>query len=153
MGTGGVLKSLNILHKAMLAGQILFSAVCGYLVYAGIISPSAKELDKVLQVVAIALSVAGVFAGMSVFKKRLLQIRDMQTGINEKFSAYRSACIIQWALLEGPVIFIIISFFLTGNYAFPALAIVLIFLFALQAPSKLKIALQLQVSEAELEDL
>ena len=59
----------------------------------------------------------------------------------------------QWAFLEGPGIFSIVCFFLTGNYAFIALAAVLILLFAILAPSKLKIALLLGVSEAEVSEL
>ena len=112
-----------------------------------------EELDKVLQVAALIITAAGIFAGMTLFKKKLMQIREMQTGAKEKFDLYRSACIIQWALLEGPSIFCIICFFLTGNYAFLALVLVVLFLFAMTAPSKLKILLQLQISESELDDL
>ena len=82
-----------------------------------------------------------------------MQIREMQIAVKEKFDRYRRACIVQWALLEGPSIFCIICFFVTGNYAFPALVLVILFLFVMTAPSKLKIVLQLQISESELDDL
>lgn len=153
MQQGGALKALNIIHKALMTGQILFASVCIYLIYTKAIEAQAKELDKVLQVVALVITAGGIFAGMGFFKKKLLQLREMQVSAKEKFSLYRMACIVQWALLEGPSIFCIICFFLTGNYAFLALMVVVLFLFTMTAPSKLKVLLQLQISEAELDAL
>ena len=147
------LKMLNIMHKVLLMGQVFFAAICAFIVYTKSISPPAKEQEKILQVAALIITVTGVFAGMSFFKKKLMQIREMQTGTKEKFALYRAASIAQWALLEGPSLFCIICFFLTGNYAFLALAIAIMFLFILAAPSKNKIVTQLQISEPELEEL
>ena len=153
MQKGKGLQLLNIIHKALMMGQILFASVCIYLIYSKSVLPLANDLDKILQVVAQALTAGGIFAGMSFFKKKLMQIREMQIAAKEKFDLYRRACIVQWALLEGPSIFCIICFFLTGNYAFLALMLVVLFLFAMMAPSKVKILLQLQISEAELDNL
>ncbi len=82
-----------------------------------------------------------------------MQIREMQTAASEKFDLSKKACIVQWAFLEGPSIFCIICFFITGNYAFLALMLIILFLFAMTAPSKFKILLLLQISESELDDL
>ena len=153
MNSGNTIKALMILHKALLVGQIIFAGVSFFLVYVKTQPSPMEELDRTLQVVAIVLSAGGFFAGTSLFKKKLLQLRDMQISLKEKLGLYRSACIIQWALIEGPCLATIICFFLTGNYAFLALTAVLILLFAMTAPSKAKIALQLGLSEAELEEL
>lgn len=153
MQKGNALKALNIIHKALMAGQVLFAAVSAYLIYSQTVLPAAKESDKILQVIALVLTTGGIFAGMSLFKKKLVQIREMQTSAKEKFDQYRLACIIQWALLEGPAIFCIACFFLTGNYAFLAVVAVVLFLFAMAAPAKLKVLLQLQITEAELDEL
>jgi hypothetical protein len=153
MQKGNALKALNILHKALMAMQILFASVCASFVYSQGVLPAAKELDKVLQVIALVLTAGGIFAGMSLFKKKLTQIREMETAAKEKFNLYRGACILQWALMEGPSLFCVTCFFLTGNYAFLVIVLVVIFLFAMTAPSKSKILLQLQISEAELDEL
>lgn len=153
MQKGAAFKILSILHKGLMMGQILFSTVCIYLVYTNSILPSAKELDKTLQVVALIITAGGIYGGMTFFKRKLMQIRAMQADVKEKFALYRTACLIQWALLEGPSIFCTIGFFLTGNYAFLALVLVIIFVFVMTTPSKLKMQLQLQISEAALEDL
>jgi hypothetical protein len=153
MQKGAAFKILSLLHKGLMIGQIFFSGICIYLVYTNIILPVAKEHDKTLQVIALLVTAGGIYAGMIFFKKKLISIRAMQTDAKEKFSLYRTACLIQWALLEGPSIFCTICFFLTGNYAFLALVLVILFIFVMTAPSKLKMQLQLQISETELEDL
>lgn len=153
MQKSNALKALNIIHKALMMGQVLFAAVCIFLTYTKAIDFSAKELDRTLQVVALIITVGGIFAGISIFKKKLLQLRGMESGAKEKFAQYRAACIIQWALLEGPSLFCIICYFLTGNYAFLALMVVMLLVFAMAAPTKMKVLLQLQISEAELDEL
>lgn len=153
MQKSNALKTLNIIHKALMMGQVIFAAAVVFLAYTKTIEPSAKELDRSLQVVALLLTVGGIFAGTSIFKKKLLQLREKELGAKEKFAQYRSASIIQWALLEGPSLFCIICYFLTGNYAFLALMVVMLFLFAMAAPTRMKVLLQLQISEAELDEL
>jgi len=74
-------------------------------------------------------------------------------GVQEKFAKYRAACIMQWAMIEGPCLFCCICFFLVGNYAFLALAAVLLLLFGMLAPVKIKAALQLGLSIADMEEL
>lgn len=67
-------------------GQVLFAAVCVYLTYTKAVEFSAKELDRTLQVVALIMTVGGIFAGTSIFKKKLLQLREMEMGAKEKFA-------------------------------------------------------------------
>jgi ABC-type multidrug transport system fused ATPase/permease subunit len=153
MQKANALKALNIIHKALMTGVILFASVCAYLIYSKTILPATKELDKILQVVALVLTAVSIFAGMNIFKKKITQIREMETAAKEKFDIYRSACIIQWALLEGPSLFCIACFFLTGNYAFLVLALVTLFFFAMAAPTKIKVLMQLQISESDLDVL
>lgn len=151
MEQGSTLKILNLLHKALLLGQVLFAGVSIYLISSGNFLPPARELDRTLQVIALIAAAGGIYAGMLLFKKKLMQIREMHTAAKLKLALYRAACIMQWALMEGPSIFCIACFLMTGNYAFLAVVAVIIFLFAMTAPSKLKILMQLQISEADLD--
>ncbi len=146
------LKVLAVLHKALLLGQILFAAIAFYLTYSGGFSSQLSHLDKELQLVAVAISFAGVFIGASLFKKKANQLRDSRADVKTKTEAYRSVSIIQWALIEAPSLFNTICFMLTGNYAFLALAGTLILWFALTAPSKMKIMLLLRLKEEEMEE-
>jgi hypothetical protein len=153
MEKGTALKSLNILHKTLLMGQLIFAAIAVFLVYTKTINAPLTSMDKALQVIAILFAVGGFSGGAAIFKKKLIQIREMQTDASEKFEVYRSASIIQWTLLEAPCIFSILSFILTGNYAFLALSFVLILLFTVLNPEKTKISLQAGISESALDEL
>lgn len=147
----GTIRSLVLLHRIMLMGLVLFAAIAFFLQYTGKFSPPLAEQDQLLQVIAIAISFAGVFIGASVFKKRIFQLRDAQQPINEKSVAYRAVSILQWALLDGSALFCIVCFMLTGNLAFLCLAAAIMLWFALTHPSKMKIMLLLRLSETEME--
>jgi hypothetical protein len=152
MNKGNGLKALNIIHKALLMGPIIFGAICFYLVYNGMGIIADETFNRTLQVIAIAIAAAGFFIGTALFKKKLAVIKTTDDAA-QKFNLYRAACILQWALLEGPSLFCIISFFITGNYAFLVLAGALIILFAMMAPTKIKVAFQTGLTEDELDEL
>lgn len=103
-----------------------------FLVYRKEVTPPLAALDKAFQVIAIVFSSLAFFAGNELFKRRLAAIKeDIDSTVQEKFEKYRSACTIQWALLEVAVLFCGICFSLVGNYSFLALAGVLALLFML----------------------
>lgn len=138
----------------MLAGQLLFTGVIFYLVYSKAILPTLVEYEKTIQVMAVVLSAATLFIGNSLFKKKLLLLQaDTNTAAKEKLLTYRSMCMLQWGLAEAGILVCGICLLVTGNYAFLALAVVLIMYFALLVPDKNKIALQLNLSSAELDAL
>ncbi len=141
------------MHLALLAGQCMFLAIVVFLVVRNIIQPVTPSLDKILQVIALLVSFAAVFGSISIFKKKLLTINATAENMAEKTVQYRVANILQWAMIEGASLFSIICFFLTGNYSFAALAIALIVFFAMLIPSKIKMMLQLQLSEQEADAL
>ena len=147
------LKSLQIVHRALLLGLVLFAAIAFYLNYSGNFIAGLKSYDQPLQVIAITLSFGGFFIGSLLFKKKMQQLKDSSPELRVKLSTYRSAAIMQWALLEGPALFAIICFLLVGNYAFLALAVVFIILFAVTAPNKTKMMLLLQLTEEEINEL
>ncbi|MES1223579.1 MAG: hypothetical protein ABUT20_49240 [Bacteroidota bacterium] len=149
----GYLKSLKIIHTALLAGQCIFLAVMVFLVIRKSMRPVDPSLDKILQVVALLVSFAAVFVSINIFKKKLQNINATAENATEKSTPYRAANIMKWAMIEGASLFSIIGFFLTGNYSFAALAVFLIVFFAMQAPSKIKIMLHLQISEQEADEL
>lgn len=149
----GYISSLRITHLALLAGQCLMLGIVLYLVIEHKMAAAAKSVDKTLQVVAVVVAFAAVFLAITTVNKKLRQINSTDTSLAEKASQYRMISIIQWALLEGASLFSIICFLLTGNYAFAALAVTLIVFFVLLGPSRVKIMLQLQLNDQEVDSL
>jgi hypothetical protein len=145
---------LKTLHLSMLAGQVIFTAVIFYLIYSKTMLAILVENEKIMQVIALVFIAATIFAGNRLFKKKLLELNeDEQTATKEKMLAYRTICLIQWALLEAGVLLCGIFALLTANYAFLALSVIVIIYFALFAPVKDKIAAQLNLNSTELDEL
>ncbi|HMG83749.1 MAG TPA: hypothetical protein VK559_11985 [Ferruginibacter sp.] len=145
--TSNDIKAVNILHKAFLGAQLVFAAIAFGLVYNGF--PHNQTLEKPLQLISVLFSIGAFIAGNQIFKKRLETIREMQDTTRAKFEIYRAACITQWSLLQGASMFSIISFLLTGDYAFLYLAGALILTFGMLSPSKTKTIYDLQLSDEE----
>ena len=149
-----VLSSLYIMHKAMLAGQVIFTAIIFYLLYSKNIQPAFVEQEKTMQVVALLIAFVGIFTGAKLFNSKMMQLRQaIDEDIQNKLTKYRTASLILWVLIEIPCLVAGICLMLTGGYAFLALGVVIILYFALQAPSKAKAALHLGVSNDELAGL
>ena len=148
--------TLKLMHGAMLMGQLIFIAVLVYMVYGNQIIPflSSASSEKILQAIAIVVTAAAMFAGISLFKKKLALIKEgTLLDAKEKFSKYRQACLLQWALTELPVLVCCICFFITANYAFLALAAVPLAYFVTLSPVKDKTAMQLDLSSGDLDEL
>jgi len=147
------IQSLNYMHKALMAGICVFAGVAFYLVYSNAMPPSMQHKDRLLQIIVLVITAAGFFIGSFLFKKKILAIRDMRNVPQDKFNAYRAACLTQWALLELPALFSIVCFYLVGNYAYLALVGILLLIFAMLAPTKQKVALQIGLTDEEVNNL
>ena len=135
----------------MLVGMVLFCVISAVVHFSAKLAADAN-LNKILQVTVLAVTFALIKTGLSVFDRRLQAIPATATAI-EKMAVYRIAAIIKWAMIEGSILFSVVSFMVTRNYAFIALAFALIVFFAFQGPIKLKMMLQLQLSNKEAEAL
>ena len=131
----------------MLAGMVLFCVISAVVH----ISPrlgTGFDLNKILQVTVLALSFVLIKTGLSVFDRKLQAIPGAASPVH-KLRQYKTAAIIKWAMIEGAVLLSAVSFMITRNYAFIALAFALLLFFAFQGPVKLKLMLQLQLTEQD----
>ncbi|HTB52098.1 MAG TPA: hypothetical protein VK718_04915 [Ferruginibacter sp.] len=147
------IKTLSILHKTFLVSQIILGTIAFFLVYNNFINVKQTGLEKPLQIISIILSVGGFIIGNAIFKMRITSIKEMKTTLSTKLEAYRGACIIQYALIEGPCLFTILGFLLTGDYSFLFLAGALVMIYLMLSPSKEKIVFQLELSDEEATQL
>lgn len=146
--------AFKLIHKGMLLGQIIATVIFLVLIVTKTQSPSFFEYDRFFQIVALLFTAASFFVGNILYKMKITSAKEnIQITIQQKFERYRNASLLQWALLEAASLFNGIAYFLVGNYAFIALASVIILLFAMQAPNKTKMALQLGLPLHEVEDL
>lgn len=138
----------TVIYFALLAGQLLFSAV------ALILSDQSEEIsqeqqkhnDLFMLLVPIVMTI-GVSAGIILSKQRIIVLRKKST--NEKMEGYSALFILKAALMEGPNLFAIITFLLTGNYILIMMAGLGILYFASFFPRKQKMLRELEITEEE----
>ena len=154
MKNATVFTSLSLIHKAMLVGQIVFTGIMFILVYREELSPIFAEHEKTIQIAALIFSALAIFIGNSLFKKKLTLMNGYTiTDAKTKLTQYRSASLMQWALLETGCLVNGVGLLLTSNYAFLALAAVLLLYFAMLLPVKNRIAAQLNLQISDLDEL
>ncbi len=146
------IRSITILHLALLVGQLLLGIIIVSLVYFKNASYfSLQGISQQLLIACLLFSVVAYFAGNNLFKKKLEQINEEYNPVSQKLNDYRAANILRWAMMEGAVMFCIIIFFATGNYLIILIAGVMMLLFLSTRPTLLKTIRDLDISEAELE--
>lgn len=142
--------TIRIIHIALLSGMIAFAIVSLILVNTGFAAVADDSTQRILQVVCILLSALALFAGFKLFKKKIFVARNSMEAGERRMEMYRSACILWWAMIEGPGIFACIAFVLSGNYAFFALAVFHILALLTFAPRKTNIIMFLNLNSEEV---
>ena len=106
------LQPVKIFAIVIIAGIILFGGIALFLNKIGHV-PMAPGLDPVIGYAGIIIAAACIALAFLVFKKRSENAASAKE--NDKVNLYRGAVILQFALLNGPAIFNIIAYLLSGN--------------------------------------
>ncbi len=147
------LKSLKVLHFALLVGQLLFAAIVAFLLFVkGAKSTGLSDYPNEILIASIAVGVILFFASNAVFRKRIEPLRESAMSVDEKLERYRAASIVRWAMLEFPTLLSIILLFLSGNNQLLIVVVLMILLFISVRPQVQKISEQLNISPAEIEE-
>lgn len=149
----GAFKTLKILHLAIAGGLFIFLVVLLLVSRSGRVTGADTDLERTLQAVSVVLSVIVLLIGFNLFKRRMLQARNSQLPGAGRMDAYRKACLTWWAMIEGPGLFAGICFYLSGNFAFIALAGFHLLLLLLFMPRKENIIVLLNLNSKEVEEL
>jgi hypothetical protein len=139
------LRSVSILHIALMTGLCLLALITVLFTYINPIEVSNEWLRRVLLVV-IPLSAVGSFVvGAGMYKRRRVALQQSADPLSKKMETYRGHLIFFYAMLEAPALLAITGFWLTGNYLFLTIIAFSFFLFILHKPSKEKLAEDLQL--------
>jgi hypothetical protein len=150
MNKAVTLKTLQLTYRILLIGQVLFAGIVLFVRAKGFgIEKNVDEnTSRFLQVAALVIGC--LWAGMRIYRKRVAIIKDSNIPVPEKLKQYLAASMIKWSLTEGPYILSIVSYFLTGNWSFLALAGIILFVFAGYNPQQALVMRELGLGEDEL---
>ncbi|MBS1745839.1 MAG: hypothetical protein JST21_06690 [Bacteroidetes bacterium] len=149
--TTSYLKNLKILFVALGAVQIFLALIVFVLISNGI-SLNGEDLVQGFNYLIPALCVAMVFLSLVIFRKKINTI-DSIFSLKDKLEVYRGLYITRWAMIEGPVIFTLIAYLLTGAEKFLIIVVVMLLIYISLYPSLQKILKELPLSSDEQEIL
>ncbi len=140
--------SLTIIHAALIAGQLMFIGVLVYLNRSESPTSYSENHNDIFLILAPVLAILGILGGFFITKNRLESI-DKRTELKDKLEHYRTTLIIKFALLEGPSLFSLVCFLLSGNYMFLGLSAILILILFTYRPTKEKTMRDLELSHKD----
>lgn len=136
-------KTMKIIHGALLAGQVLFAGVA-YATGTKAIYFNARDTKDVFFFVAPLLAFGGIVAGFFLFKQLIGRLTE-KTDLQSKMTGYQTAFITRAALLEGPSLFNIVAFMLSGNLFYLLISVMLMLILLRSRPTASLIADDLQL--------
>ena len=142
----GILKSLKIVHLALLSGQLMFVFVT--ISISKNPSFNMKSANDPFFIVAPLLAASCFLIGNVLFKKMVGNLQNKPT-LFDKLTGYQSAFIVKCALLEGSSLFAIVVFMLTNNWFFLLISACIIVYFITLRPGTEKVADDLQLNYDE----
>lgn len=114
------LKSLKIVHAALVMGVLLFLIISIYLTQmnGGLAFDVEKDrfIFNLFIFISNMMAVVSISTGLFVFKNRIKEIAKLE--LAEKLRVYREAMIIRSATIEGASFFFVVCFFLFGSSIF-----------------------------------
>ncbi len=150
MQQSNAFKVLRILHTALLIGMVIFNIVGIVLVQQNVIPAGGEQLERSLQVVCILVSGVMLLGGFNLFKKKMIAARNHTGPGEQRMDLYRAACILWWAMIEGPGLLATIGYILTHNFAFFALAVFHLTVLFVFSPRKANIVVLLNLTPQEV---
>ena len=147
---------LTVIHAMLVIGQIVFLAVVYYLSLTlpaiGPLSQTDESLNEVFQFIVPAFIIGGLVASYIWNQHKLKTLRE-KSDLKDKLAEYRTMLIIKYAILEGPSLFALVSFLLTGNDIFLALSGIIIIYFVIMRPTRGKAGADLELNRAERDQI
>ncbi|MCB9175023.1 MAG: hypothetical protein H6589_10480 [Flavobacteriales bacterium] len=137
------IQRITIIHLALIIGLLLFAGVTYSTVETNVLVFDFDSNFFTVIVPAMAISMA--FASNFIFTKKVNELSNVSL-LKDKLMGYQTASIIRFALLEGPAMFSIVIYMLTGNLLFLIMAGVLIVYFITIRPTKEKIEMELNLN-------
>lgn len=147
---GPSLKIIQIIHVALLAGQVLFAMTTVFI--SRKLMLNIRDMNDPFLIVAPVLAVTGALGGWYLYKNKLQGV-DPQASLPTKLDAYFTALLMRLALLEAGSLFAITCLMLTEEVYFLVIAGIIMLYFVYLRPTADKIAEALNLNYQETEAL
>lgn len=137
------IKTITVIHLALIMGLLLFSGVSYTLVETNFLSFDFE--NDIFSLIVPAFAIGGAFASNFIANKKISELSAIES-LKDKLIGYQTASIIRFALLEGPALLGIVIYLQTGNLFYLLIAGTVIAYFVTVRPTKDKIEMDLNFS-------
>ncbi|MBO9565089.1 MAG: hypothetical protein J7621_20100 [Niastella sp.] len=144
---------IKLVHLAVSVSLLVCIAIFIVVIQSGHAKGEDTSLERILQTVAVVLSVGILLIGFNRFKRAMMAARNSPGSGEERMRQYMTACITWWAMIEIPGFFAAICYFLTQNFAFIVLAGTHLLILLIFMPRKENIIVLLNLSTDEVAKL
>lgn len=138
---------LKIIHFALLAGQLFLLVIFSFLNDEGQVI-FKFDLANVHTLLVPFVLTAGIVVGYVLGQQKDKMSRT-KSDLQEKFSSYRTTSMLKWATVEGPNLFSLVAYLLSGNVLFVIYFGVGVFYFLSLRPTPKKAIKELQLNKEE----
>jgi small-conductance mechanosensitive channel len=142
--------TIRRIHSYLLAGLALFTLVVSITLKENNVEATGRNMTFLI--IAGIASVSMVFGSAFVYRA-LVKTKLSAPDIKAKLDGYRQACIVQYAMLEFPVLLSVTFYLITADLLFAAFILTGIVIFMLNRPSKEQFINDFQLSEQEKKHL
>lgn len=144
-------KTIKIVFIALALGQIFILAVF-LLTFESRSNNEAVELNTILIYIIPIIGITSLFLSRYLYNQNLLKISQTEP-VRDKLNKYRTFKILSWAVLEGAGLFSLVAIYITSNYLYAAVFILIFGFFLLGRPSKDGFVTDMQLSLSEKENI
>jgi len=149
----GDVRAIRILFYAMIAGVVLFSVIVLALSFIEEAVSPIKGYENIVLGVLIVISLICYYFARTGYNKGIAAAKDSLISLPDKLNTYRATLIRYLALCEGPALFGIILFFLTGNYFMFIITGLMVAAMLAKAPTRQRVIEELGLDWKQQENL
>lgn len=142
----GSIKSMKVMHLALLSGQVIFGLITYFLSETNHFEFNFSDPFFIL---VSLFAISGPAIGNFIFNQKI-DLLNKKESLKERISAYQSALITKYALIESPSLFGIIAYLLYGNLYYLLVSALLVLYFLTLAPNEQKMNIDLKVSSESI---
>jgi hypothetical protein len=145
-----IIKANRILCAALMIGCSFFAIIVLTLMTVSLIEPTIDAYaGSILLIVLIVLAGVCFVIARKNYNKSITSAKDSLNTMTEKLNAYRLTLIIYMAMCEGPALFGVIAFFLSGNYFTLVVTAIMLLAMLSKFPTVTRVVTDLGLSSQE----
>ncbi len=144
-------KTLQILHFALLGGQLMVTGVFAFMVHYYLVQTDVNFPTNIIYL-TLLLPVLGVLGSNFLFKIFLKRIPD-KAPIREKLTSYQTALLVRYAILEMPTLMLLVLYFLCGNQFLILAALLAAAYFLMMKPSEIGLIEDLELNQEQQKEM